>query len=80
MTGLPTIKIEVKSASNLKSGLTDVNGNPLPSVGIVIKRVTHNSPNPKTEYIVPEGNSYHNYLTKKLHSVDMTDLLEKCNQ
>ena len=76
---LPNIKIEVKNAESLKDGLTDIKGNPLPKMGIVIKRVTHCSP-PITEYIVPESNDYYNYLTEKLNSVNMDDFLEKAKK
>lgn len=80
MAELPTIKVEVKSASTLRDGLKDINGRPLPKTGIIIKKVTHHSPDPMTEYIVPEGSNYHNYLTTKLNSVDMTEFIEKAKQ
>lgn len=76
---LPTIKIEIKDASKLKSGLVDINGHSLPREGIIIKKVTHNS-QPVTEYIVPEGNNYDNYLSRKLDEVDMGDFLKKARE
>ena len=62
---LPTIKIEVKDASQLVDGLKDINDKPLPKEGIVIKKVKHCSI-PEVEYIVPEGGMYYNYLIEKI--------------
>lgn len=76
-TKIPRIKIEIKDASSLKDGLIDINGKPLPKEGIVIKRVSHNSFPAKTDYIIPEGGDYFNYLSSKLSDTDMSDFLKK---